>query len=84
MFLAWSGITRLVVGSSGHRGSRGTVGQVSTGAPQLSTTQVQGEALQAALGRRGIDARYYIAMRYWSPTTTDALEEDACSAAPAS
>ena len=46
---------------------------VRPGAPQLSTTQVQGKALEEALAARGIKAKSYIAMRYWSPYTSDAL-----------
>lgn len=47
---------------------------VRSGAPQLATTQVQGKALEDALATRGVKAKTYIAMRYWSPYTSDALE----------
>lgn len=46
---------------------------VRSGAPQLATTQVQGQRIEAALAARGIKAKSYIAMRYWSPYTSDAL-----------
>ena len=44
------------------------------GAPQLATTKAQGEAIVASLNRRGIAAKSYIAMRYWTPYTSEALE----------
>ena len=44
-----------------------------SGAPQLATTQVQGARIEAALAARGIKAKSYIAMRYWTPYTSDAL-----------
>lgn len=37
-------------------------------------TKQQADLLEAELGRRGVDARVYIAMRYWRPFTSDALE----------
>ena len=46
---------------------------VRSGAPQLATTQVQGARIEAALAARGIKAKSYIAMRYWTPYTSDAL-----------
>jgi len=45
-----------------------------TGAPQLATTEAQGAAIEAALATRGINAKHYVAMRYWYPYTKDALE----------
>ena len=42
--------------------------------PQLATIQAQARALQAQLADRGVDARPFIAMRYWKPFTEDAVE----------
>jgi ferrochelatase len=47
--------------------------EVRSGAPQLATTQAQGAAIEAALAARGVESKAYIAMRYWSPYTSDAL-----------
>jgi nitrite reductase/ring-hydroxylating ferredoxin subunit len=42
--------------------------------PQLATIQAQAKALGTALADRGVDARPFIAMRYWKPFTEDAVE----------
>lgn len=47
------------------------------GSPLLAGTTAQAEALQATLGRRGLNAKVLISMRYWSPTTEVAAREAA-------
>ena len=42
--------------------------------PQLSTVRAQAEALQTELSDRGVDARTFVAMRYWHPYAEDAVE----------
>ena len=44
------------------------------GAPQLSTVQAQARALQNELDERGVNAKTFIAMRYWKPYAEDAVE----------
>jgi ferrochelatase len=46
---------------------------IGGGSPQLALTRAQGEALQRRLRNSGHDVRMFIAMRYWRPTTNDAL-----------
>jgi ferrochelatase len=47
---------------------------IGGGSPQLALTRAQGEALAGRLKSAGHDVRTFIAMRYWQPTTQDALE----------
>lgn len=42
--------------------------------PQLSTVQAQADALQRELEDRGVNARTFVAMRYWKPYAEDAVE----------
>lgn len=49
--------------------------QIGGGSPLLPLTQAQGTALEAALAARGIEARSFIAMRYWHPMTEAAVRE---------
>ena len=42
--------------------------------PQLQTIQAQAKALQEELENRGVAARTFIAMRYWTPFAEDAIE----------
>lgn len=43
--------------------------------PQLKTIQAQAAAVEEALAERGIDAKLYIAMRYWNPFAEDAVKQ---------
>lgn len=43
--------------------------QLGGGSPLLPLTEAQGSALEAALDARGLEARSFIAMRYWHPMT---------------
>lgn len=47
---------------------------IGGGSPQLATTIKQGEAIVSSLKEQGISAKSYVAMRYWTPMTEDALE----------
>jgi ferrochelatase len=49
--------------------------QIGGGSPLLPLTQAQGTALEAALAARGIEAKSFIAMRYWHPLTEAAVRE---------
>jgi ferrochelatase len=51
--------------------------RIGGGSPLLAETQAQAEALSAALARRlaGDEARVFIAMRYWRPTTEHVAAE---------
>lgn len=54
--------------------SRAKYASIGGSSPQLSITEAQGRAIEAALAERGVPAKSYIAMRYWSPFTSDALK----------
>lgn len=55
--------------------SREGYAAIGGGSPQLDTTIKQGQALEAAMRKlHGIEAKSYVAMRYWYPFTSDALE----------
>ncbi|MBX2861733.1 MAG: ferrochelatase [Vampirovibrio sp.] len=43
--------------------------------PILPLTQAQGHALEDRLGLDGVDAKVYIAMRYWNPMTDEAVQQ---------
>ena len=42
--------------------------------PQLTTTEKQGHGIVEALAKKGVNAKSYVAMRYWYPFTEDALQ----------
>jgi protoporphyrin/coproporphyrin ferrochelatase len=48
--------------------------RIGGGSPQLRLTREQARAIQDRLNRNGVPARTFIAMRYWQPTTEQALE----------
>lgn len=48
-----------------------TIGGAS---PIRRFTELQARALEAELGGRGLDARCFVAMRYWHPFTAEAIE----------
>jgi len=48
--------------------------RIGGGSPQLRLTEDQARALEARLNRGGLHVRTFIAMRYWQPTTDQALE----------
>lgn len=47
--------------------------RIGGGSPQLRYTRQQAEALQARLERNGTRAGVFVAMRYWGPSTEQAL-----------
>lgn len=51
------------------------------GSPLLPETQAQADALEVALKARGVDAKCFIAMRYWRPFT-DKTARDVAAWAP--
>ncbi|HJQ25888.1 MAG TPA: ferrochelatase [Blastocatellia bacterium] len=67
--LAWLISTRRYKKSSGY------YEKIGGGSPLRRITDEQARALEAALARRGISARAYVAMRYWKPFTEEALEQ---------
>ncbi len=67
--LAW------LIATTRYRKSVGYYKQIGGGSPLRRITEDQATALGKELGRRGIDARVYVGMRYWPPFTTDALSE---------
>ena len=78
-FLGWANpiIAWLIAKSRAPQSREGyetVVERVGCTSPQLPTTEKQGELLTAALKERGVNAKYYIAMRYWKPFTEEALE----------
>jgi ferrochelatase len=54
--------------------SREKYASIGGGSPQLKITKAQGRAIEAALGARGIRAKSYVAMRYWSPYAADVVQ----------
>ena len=49
--------------------------RIGGGSPQLRLTRAQGAALEARLNTNGRKFQTFIAMRYWKPSTEQALEE---------
>lgn len=66
--LAW------VISASRHKKSSSYYAQIGGGSPLRRITDEQGAALAGELGRRGIEARVYVGMRYWHPFTREAVE----------
>src|SRR5262249_46631602 len=48
---------------------------IGGGSPIRRFTEQQALALQSALIERGMDARCFVAMRYWHPFTKEAIEQ---------
>jgi len=48
---------------------------IGGGSPIRRFTERQARALEEELARRGLDARCFVAMRYWHPFTSEALAE---------
>jgi protoporphyrin/coproporphyrin ferrochelatase len=48
---------------------------IGGGSPIRRFTERQGQALEAELMRQGLDARCFVAMRYWHPFTSQAIAE---------
>jgi ferrochelatase len=67
--LAW------MISTQRYKKSRTYYEKIGGGSPLRRITDEQARALEAALASRGIDARAYVAMRYWQPYTEEALEQ---------
>ena len=67
--LAW------FISTQRYRKSTGYYRQIGGGSPLRKITGEQASALEAELARRGLDARVYIAMRYWNPFTEEAVDK---------
>src|SRR5258707_2040860 len=48
---------------------------IGGGSPIRRFTQQQARALQTSLVKRGLDARCFVAMRYWHPFTGEAIAQ---------
>ena len=48
---------------------------IGGGSPLLQLTREQGENIENVLQRNGVDAKVYVAMRYWYPYTEDAIAQ---------
>ena len=74
-FLQWMNAPlAFVISRSRAPQSREGYASIGGSSPQLATTLEQGRALEVALSKRGVDAKTYVAMRYWHPFTEEALE----------
>lgn len=67
--LAW------LISTQRYKKSRGYYEKIGGGSPLRRITDEQARALEAALTARGLNARAYVAMRYWNPFTEEALEQ---------
>lgn len=74
-FLTWmNGPLAFIISRSRAPLSREGYASIGGSSPQLETTLAQGRALEKALASRGVEAKTYVAMRYWHPFTEEALE----------
>lgn len=64
-----------LISSRRHKKSGNYYAQIGGGSPLRRITDEQARALAEELRRRGINARTYVAMRYWHPFTEEALEQ---------
>ncbi|MFL6277955.1 MAG: ferrochelatase [Blastocatellia bacterium] len=67
--LAW------MISTQRYKKSCGYYEKIGGGSPLRRITDEQARALETALQSRGINARAYVAMRYWKPFTEEALEQ---------
>ena len=67
--LAW------MISTQRYKKSRGYYEKIGGGSPLRRITDEQARALESALAERHINARAYVAMRYWQPFTEEALEQ---------
>lgn len=75
-FLKWlKPLLAYVISKTRSPASREKYASIGGGSPQLAITQAQGRAIDEALAARGVNAKSYIAMRYWYPFTSDALRD---------
>jgi len=62
-----------LISSTRARKVRHHYATIGGGSPIRRHTERQAQALEAELAARGIDARCFVAMRYWHPFTTEAV-----------
>jgi ferrochelatase len=67
--LAW------FISTQRYKKSSGYYAQIGGGSPLRKITDEQARALEDELQRRTVQARVYVAMRYWNPYTEEALEQ---------
>jgi ferrochelatase len=67
--LAW------MISTQRYKKSQTYYEKIGGGSPLRHITDEQARSLEAALATRGINARAYVAMRYWKPYTEEALEQ---------
>lgn len=69
-----------VIARARERKAISNYGKMGGGSPLLAETRAQAEALEAVLRAGGLDARVFVAMRYWTPTSEAAASEVAAFA----
>jgi ferrochelatase len=67
-------VPRLIAGRRAPL-AREIYGKIGGGSPIVPETEAQAEALDAALALRGLTAKSFIAMRYWTPFSDQAAAE---------
>ena len=67
--LAW------LISTTRYRKSAGYYSKIGGGSPLRRITDEQATSLAAELESRGVQAKVYVAMRYWAPSTSDALRQ---------
>src|SRR5262249_11255558 len=75
--LPWSGLQKplaWLISTFRHKKSSSYYAQIGGGSPLRPITNEQAESLIAELGKRGIEARAYVAMRHWHPMTEEAVD----------
>mmetsp|Transcript_52688 Transcript_52688/g.124701 ORF Transcript_52688/g.124701 Transcript_52688/m.124701 type:complete len:507 (-) Transcript_52688:151-1671(-) len=55
--------------------SREAYASIGGGSPLTKLTTEQGDKLAEELGRRGVEAKSYVGMRYWYPFTEEAVDQ---------
>ncbi|MEW6734161.1 MAG: ferrochelatase [Acidobacteriota bacterium] len=76
--LPWRGLQKpfaWLMAATREKKSQGYYAQIGGGSPLRRITEQQANALAAELQQRGIEARAYVAMRCWHPTTEETLEK---------
>lgn len=67
--LAW------LIATARHKKSSGYYTQIGGGSPLRRITDEQAAALREELARRGVEANVYVGMRYWLPSTEEAIDQ---------
>lgn len=64
-----------VISTTRTKSAQANYAKMGGGSPLLAETKKQAAALEAELKQRGVDAKCFIAMRYWKPFTEDVRRE---------